>query len=168
MSVRRVLVVSVPTLVAAQNGTQPEMEIVPPIEDAFTRQRLILILITSSCVLIAVIIISVGVCFYKKYGGSHYGSGQIRILSEDGSVGEEVMYIFQTNGKVRRESASETRKSRGKSLGLFYADHQGNILSTRNGQFDKSGTPKIVSDTVTSVSVEVLSGISTDSTIVLP
>ena len=56
-------------------------------------------LITSSCVLLAIIIISVGVCFYKKYGGSHYGSGQIRILSEDGSIEEEVMYVFQTNGK---------------------------------------------------------------------
>ena len=68
-------------------------------ERARRSQEILLAPPRSSCVLLAIIIISVGVCFYKKYGGSHYGSGQIRILSEDGSVGEEVMYVFQTNGK---------------------------------------------------------------------
>ena len=85
--------------------------------------------------------------------------------------------------KVRRESATEARKSRGKSLGLFYADHQGNILSApHDGRMDRSLTPKamstgspvtpIVKDSAqeldTSSSEEAISHISTDSAIVVP
>jgi len=183
LNLRRILVVSLPFLNAAQNATTATMQMTEAVADVFKNQRLTLMLITSSCVLLAIIIIWVGVCFYKKYGGSHYGSGQIRILSEDGSVGEEVMYVFQTNGKVRRESATEARKSRGKSLGLFYADHQGNILSApHDGRMDRSLTPKamstgssvtpIVKDSAqeldTSSSDEAISHISTDSAIVVP
>ena len=89
--------------------------------------------------------------------------------------------------KVRRESATEARKSRGKSLGLFYADHQGNILSApHDGRLDRSLTPKAMStgspsgssvsvskdlpseSGTNSVSDEAISHISTDSAIVVP
>jgi hypothetical protein len=61
--------------------------------------RLILLLIIGSCVFLAILIISVGVCLYKRLGGAQYGSGQIRIISEDGSAEEELLYIFGNNGK---------------------------------------------------------------------
>ena len=77
---------------------------------------------------------SAGICLYKKYGGSHYGSGHIRILSEDGSSEEEVMYIFQPNGKIRQESSDHFKFiPKGKNLGYLYADPQGNIISSRTG-----------------------------------
>jgi len=101
------------------------------------KNKLILFVIAASCISLAVLIIGAGLCLYKKYGASHYGSGHIRILSEDGSVEEEVMYIFQTNGKIRRESSENFKDYRkitpGRHLGYFYTDPQGNLISSRSG-----------------------------------
>ena len=100
-------------------------------------------------------------------------------------IGFNSLYQKFNPKKVRRESATEARKSRGKSLGLFYADHQGNILSApHDGRLDRSLTPKamstgssvtpIVKDSAqeldTSSSEEAIShgSISTDSAIVVP
>ncbi|CAG5114311.1 Oidioi.mRNA.OKI2018_I69.chr2.g8371.t1.cds [Oikopleura dioica] len=96
--------------------------------------RIILVVITGSCVLLAIVIISVGVCLYKRLGGAQYGSGQIRILSEDGSVEEELLYIFGNNGKAIRNlsnPSSYPARIGKKRLGLFYTDRAGNLLSSK-------------------------------------